>query len=54
MFWLVDEMYRQRGNTIQITLGKPVSSTHFTEDLSDAQWADYMKEKVYELGKQND
>jgi len=54
MFWLVDEMYRQRKGKIEITLGKPISYTYFDRSKSDVQWADDMKSKVYELGKSND
>ena len=54
MFWLVDEMYRQRKGKIEFTLGKPISYTYFDSSKSDVQWADDMKSKVYELGKSND
>ncbi|MDA1269301.1 MAG: 1-acyl-sn-glycerol-3-phosphate acyltransferase [Bacteroidetes bacterium] len=54
MFWLVDEMYRQRGGKIEITLGKPISYNYFESSKSDAYWADDMKSKVYKLGKSND
>jgi putative hemolysin len=54
MFWLVDEMFKQRKGKIHITLGKPVPYTYFDSSKSDAEWADEMKSKVYELGKSND
>lgn len=54
MFWLVDEMYKQRKGKIDIKLGKPVSYTYFDDSESDAHWADYMKAIVYDLGKPNE
>jgi putative hemolysin len=54
MFWLVDEMYKQRKGKIHITLGKPIPATYFDDSKSDAAWADHMKSIVYELGKPND
>ncbi len=49
MFWLVDEMYRQRGKKVEIKVGKPIAYQHFELDKSEAYWADYMKEVVYKL-----
>jgi putative hemolysin len=54
MFWLVDEMYKQRRGKIHISLGKPVHYTYFDNSKTDAAWADHMKSKVYELGKSNE
>jgi putative hemolysin len=53
MFWLVDEMYKQRKGKIHITLGKPLPYSYFDGSKSDPEWADHMKSKVYELGKTN-
>jgi len=53
MFWLVDEMYRQRGKRLQIKIGKPVLPQYFTKEKSDAHWAEYMKSEVYKLEKSN-
>jgi hypothetical protein len=47
-------MYQQRKGKIHITLGKPVPYTYFDNSKSDPEWADHMKSKVYELGKQHD
>lgn len=54
MFWLVDEMYKQRGKKVEITVGNPVSYQKFNSEKSDAKWAEYMKDLVYKLGKAND
>jgi putative hemolysin len=49
MFYLVDEAYRQRGKSIRLTVGRPISYTAFTRDHSDQYWAERMKEHVYGL-----
>ncbi|WP_332914111.1 hypothetical protein [Algoriphagus boritolerans] len=54
MFWLVDEMYKQRGKKVVIRVGNPVSYQYFNSRKSDVQWAAYMKELVYQLGEAND
>lgn len=52
MLYLVDEMYKQKGKTIHIRFGETISTERFTPDKSDAQWAEYVKHIVYNLGKQ--
>lgn len=54
MFWLVDEMYKQRGKKVVIHVGSPVSYQYFNSEKNDAQWAEYMKDLVYKLGEAND
>lgn len=54
MFWLVDEMYKQRGKKVVIRIGNPVSYQYFNSEKNDVQWADYMKDLVYKLGEAND
>jgi 1-acyl-sn-glycerol-3-phosphate acyltransferase len=51
MFYLPDEMYRQKGKTITIIFGEPVSWETFDDSRSDAEWAAWMKERVYALGE---
>lgn len=51
MFYLPDEMFRQRGKTITIIFGKPISYTTFDSTRNDGAWADWMKERTYELEK---
>ncbi|MFN3996219.1 1-acyl-sn-glycerol-3-phosphate acyltransferase [Algoriphagus sp.] len=53
MFWLVDEMYKQRGKKVVIKVGSPVSYQYFNSEKNDAQWAEYMKDLVYKLGESN-
>jgi putative hemolysin len=54
MFWLVDEMYKQRGKKLEIRIGNPILPQNFVSDKSDAYWADYMKAAVYKLGNSNE
>jgi putative hemolysin len=49
MFFLVDEMFKQENKTITITFGEPVSYITFDKSRSDQEWAQWIKEKVYEL-----
>ncbi|MDF2159294.1 1-acyl-sn-glycerol-3-phosphate acyltransferase [Algoriphagus sp. CAU 1675] len=53
MFYLVDEMYKQQGQTIRITVGEAVSFQKFDKSRTDAQWAEIIKEQVYQLGEKN-
>ena len=49
MVYLVDEMFKQRGNTLKIIFGKVIPYTTFDRSKTDAQWADYVKNIVYSL-----
>lgn len=51
MFLLPRELFRQRGKTITITFGKPVSHTHFDNSASERHWASEMRKTVYTLAK---
>lgn len=51
MFFLADEMFRQRNKTITIIFGKPVSYQSLNESKSDAEWAKEIRNMVYDLGK---
>ncbi|MES2395537.1 MAG: 1-acyl-sn-glycerol-3-phosphate acyltransferase [Bacteroidota bacterium] len=50
MFYLVDEVFRQKGKFIKLTIGKPIPYTTFTKMHSDLCWAAKVKEHVYDLG----
>jgi len=52
MLYLVDEMYKQKGQTISIHFGETIPYTTFTNEKNDLQWADYVKHIVYSMGKQ--
>jgi putative hemolysin len=49
MFYLVDEMYRQRGKTLTFTFGEQISWETFTSDHPTEYWSDKVKEHVYAL-----
>ena len=49
MLYLVDELFKQKNKTIRITFGKPLEAGHFTSEKSDKQWAQWVKEQVYNL-----
>ncbi len=51
MFYLVDEVYKQKGKFIKLTIGKPIPYTTFTKECSDLVWAEKVKSHVYDLGK---
>jgi chromosome segregation protein len=53
MLYLVDEMYKQKDKTFLIVFGKPISIDNFTKDKTDAEWANHMKNKVYELAHEH-
>ncbi len=54
MFYLVDEMYKQKGQTINIIFGKPIPYTVFDKRHSDLAWAQIMKDFVYKLKDNHD
>ncbi len=49
MFFLVDEMYKQRGKTITFTFGKTISWETFTKDKTSDYWASMVRQHVYAL-----
>lgn len=53
MFYLVDEMYKQRGQKVKIRIGEQIAFESLTNENSDAKWAEILKEKVYEFGSKN-
>lgn len=54
MALLPDEMFRQRGKTIRLVFGKPISYTVFDSRYTDKQWAAMLREHVYRLDKNPD
>ena len=47
MFFLVDEMFRQKGNTIEITMGKLIEPKILGNKKNDSEWAQAIKSYVY-------
>ncbi len=53
MFYLADEMFKQRGKTITLTFGKPIPYTYFDKSLHPRKWAKKVKDYIYTLPKGN-
>ena len=49
MLFLADEMYKNCGNTFTIRVGKPIPWQTFDKTKTPAEWAEYVKNKVYNL-----
>jgi len=54
MLYLVDEMYKQKGKTLTITIGKPIPYETFDKRHSDKEWAAIVKKYVYQLKDNED
>ena len=53
MLYLVDELFKQRGNEFVITFGEPVPYTTFDKSKSDREWAAEMQARVKALAEGN-
>lgn len=51
MFYLVDEVFKQKDKNITITFGKPIPYTAFDKSKSTKEWAAKVKKHIYELAK---
>jgi 1-acyl-sn-glycerol-3-phosphate acyltransferase len=49
MLYLVDELYKQRNKTFTIKIGKPIPWKTFDSSKSSLQWANWVKDIVYDL-----
>lgn len=49
MLFLVDEMYKNAHNEFRIAIGKPIPWQTFDKSKNATQWAQWVKDKVYEL-----
>ena len=49
MLFLVDEMYKNRGKTFPIKIGKPIPWQTFDKSKTPAQWAETVRQHIYEL-----
>ncbi len=52
MLYLVDEMFKQKGESITAIIGESIPYTFFNSTKTPSQWAMWVKSVVYELGKQ--
>jgi len=53
MFYLVDEVFKQKNKNIVVTFGKPISYTKFDKSESPRAWAKKVKDYIYTLPKDN-
>lgn len=51
MFILVNEMYKQYGQTIKMTFGEAIPASTFDKSKSHIEWANYVRDKVYALAE---
>ena len=49
MLYLVDEMFKQKGKSLRLIVGKPIPYTTFTKEKSAQDWALYVRQKAYGL-----
>lgn len=49
MLYLVDELYKNRGKTFDVTLGKPIPYSTFDKSRKPQEWAAYVEDIVYKL-----
>ena len=49
MFFLVDEMFKQKGNNIKITMGKLIDPKILDNKKNDSEWAQAIKNYVYKI-----
>lgn len=54
MLFLVDEMYKNRHESFRVTIGKPIPWQTFDKSRSPKEWAQWVKEKVYEQAAEKD
>ena len=53
MLFLVDELFKKRGEEFIITIGKPVPYTTFDKSRTDIQWAAEIQDQVKKLSEGN-
>ncbi len=49
MFYLADEMFAQKGKKIVIHIGKPIPYAYFDRSKTEKEWAEHVKQLVYQL-----
>lgn len=49
MLYLPDEMFSQKGKDISLVFGKPIPWQTFDSSKSPAEWAEWVKQRSYEL-----
>lgn len=51
MLYLVDELFKQKNTSMRIVVGEPILAADLSDGKKDIEWAQIIKNKVYELGK---
>jgi len=49
MFFLVDELFKQKNANIEVVIGEPIMPDTFTKEKNDREWAAWVKDRVYKL-----
>lgn len=49
LLYLVDEIFKQKGNCFSIYIGKPISANTFDNTKTQIEWADWVKKISYSL-----
>ena len=49
MLFLVDEMFKNTGNTFPVKIGKPIPWQTFDHSKTPTEWAAYVQDEVYKL-----
>ena len=52
MLYLADEMYKNQGKTFTVTFGEPIPWQTFDKSKTATEWAQWVKEKVYQLNNE--
>jgi putative hemolysin len=52
MFFLADEMFKQKGKEIHVTFGKPIEPQTFDQSRSLKEWSNLLRDFVYTLEKE--
>jgi 1-acyl-sn-glycerol-3-phosphate acyltransferase len=52
MLYLVDEMFKQADKKMILNFGKPIPYSFFDRTRTPKEWAQWMKEYVYQMGKE--
>lgn len=49
MLFLADELFKHRGKSFDIRIGKPIPYSSFTKEKRDQDWAKFVYDEVYKL-----
>lgn len=49
MLYLPDELFKQKNKTFTVKVGKPIPYDTFTDEKSESEWAEWLKQVTYSL-----